>query len=342
MSSISAGTTSTTTLVHSGDTTGSLVFKTNDTGSGGTTAVTLDTNQNATFAGKVTSAGALTLASNGTTTAVTIDTSQRTGFGTTSPNEKLVVNGAIRSTNNAVSATATADSGLFYFVPTADAPSDPRTMVQGVGTASVGASIAFLTGTSSSNTERMRINSSGQAIVGATSLTAGTTTANCLITVGGTASPMMKWQSTTGPHAWDLYTSGGAAFYFGYDTSDKATINSSTGAYTALSDRTKKKDFEDSSLGLNAVLQLKPTLYRMLDDADDAPKELGFIAQDVKDVIPQAYVETTGQNGTFIGLNFNPIVATLTKAIQELKAINDQQAETINALTARVVALEGQ
>jgi len=45
MSTISAGTTSTTTLVHSGDTTGSLVFKTNDTGSGGTTAVTIDTSQ---------------------------------------------------------------------------------------------------------------------------------------------------------------------------------------------------------------------------------------------------------------------------------------------------------
>jgi hypothetical protein len=32
--------------------------------------------------------------------------------------------------------------------------------------------------------------------------------------------------------------------------------------------------------------------------------------------------------------------ARLIKAIQELKAINDTQAETINALTARVVALE--
>ena len=53
MSSISAGTTSTTTLVHSGDTTGSLVFKTNDTGSGGTTAVTLGTDQSAVFVGWV-------------------------------------------------------------------------------------------------------------------------------------------------------------------------------------------------------------------------------------------------------------------------------------------------
>lgn len=46
MSTISAGTTSTTTLVATGDTTGSLVFKTNDTGSGGTTAMTIDTSQN--------------------------------------------------------------------------------------------------------------------------------------------------------------------------------------------------------------------------------------------------------------------------------------------------------
>jgi hypothetical protein len=60
MSSISAGTTSTTTLVHSGDTTGSLVFKTNDTGSGGTTAVTISTAQ------VVTLANALPVASGGT------------------------------------------------------------------------------------------------------------------------------------------------------------------------------------------------------------------------------------------------------------------------------------
>jgi len=40
------------------------------------------------------------------------------------------------------------------------------------------------------------------------------------------------------------------------------------------------------------------------------------------------------------GIDVSFLVATLTAAIQELKAINDTQAETINALTARVVALE--
>lgn len=49
MSTISAGTTSGTALVNSGDTTGALVFRTNTN----TTALTLDVSGNATFAGNL-------------------------------------------------------------------------------------------------------------------------------------------------------------------------------------------------------------------------------------------------------------------------------------------------
>ena len=93
-----------------------------------------------------------------------------------------------------------------------------------------------------------------------------------------------------------------------------ANINAATGIYTPLSDRNKKKNFEASNLGLDAVLKLKPTLYNMISQDDSEPKELGLIAQEVKEVISQAYVE----HDNFIGLNYNPIVATLVKAIQEL------------------------
>jgi hypothetical protein len=79
MSSISSGTTLTTALVQTADTSGVLQLQTN----GGTTALTLDTSQNATFAGKVASASSLQLATNGTTTAVTIDTNQNVGLGVT-------------------------------------------------------------------------------------------------------------------------------------------------------------------------------------------------------------------------------------------------------------------
>lgn len=53
MSSISAGTSAGSALVHTADTTGSLLLK---TGTAGTTALTLDASQNATFAGSVTAA----------------------------------------------------------------------------------------------------------------------------------------------------------------------------------------------------------------------------------------------------------------------------------------------
>ena len=129
-------------------------------------------------------------------------------------------------------------------------------------------------------------------------------------------------------------TNFSATYYFNYNGSDKATINGSTGAYTALSDANKKKDFEASIIGLAEVMQLQPKMFRMLDDADDAPKQLGFIAQEVQPLIPQAYSEQDGPDGKkFIGLQDRPIIAALTKAIQELSAKND-------ALEARLAALE--
>jgi hypothetical protein len=54
----------------------------------------------------------------------------------------------------------------------------------------------------------------------------------------------------------------------------------------------------------------------MKSDNTKGNKELGFIAQEVKDLIPEAYVES----GDFIGLNYNAIVAALVKSVQELKA----------------------
>ena len=59
MSKIKAGTTSGTALVTEGDTTGQLVFQTNGT----TTALTLGTDQSATFVGNVAVNGTLTASS---------------------------------------------------------------------------------------------------------------------------------------------------------------------------------------------------------------------------------------------------------------------------------------
>jgi hypothetical protein len=104
--------------------------------------------------------------------------------------------------------------------------------------------------------------------------------------------------------------------YLGFGV--RATINGASGAYVAISDINVKKDFEDSTIGLSAIMSLKPTLFRFKDDLDnESQKELGFIAQQVKEFIPQAYQE----NGSFIGLQDRPIIAALVKAVQEQQAI---------------------
>jgi hypothetical protein len=167
--------------------------------------------------------------------------------------------------------------------------------------------------------ERMRIDSSGNLLVGITTALGS-----------GVNSGSNYWVGTASQY-WKT-TNFSATYYFAYNGADKATINGSTGAYTALSDANKKKDFEPSTAGLDAVMALKPTLFRMFDDEETAEKQLGFLAQDVKDVIPQAYTEQDAPDGKFIGLQDRPIIAVLTKAIQELKATVDAQAERIAAL----------
>ena len=129
-------------------------------------------------------------------------------------------------------------------------------------------------------------------------------------------------------------------FYSTNTTSNRASISNATGVYTALSDINQKKDFEPSTLGLNEILQLKPTLYRFKNKSEKHEEQdngelkcVGLIAQEVEPILPHAYV----QSGDFIGLDYNSITAVLVKAVQELKA---DYEEKLSKLEARLLALE--
>jgi hypothetical protein len=207
------------------------------------------------------------------------------GIGTTAPGSALEI---ARASGTASYAAMT--SGSTSLLVGVDAAALPRLFV-GSATA-----MSFWT----DSTERMRITSGGQVQIKQ---------------AGNTYSDGLRFINTSTNH-WSIVHGGDGSLYMGYNSADRGVFNTSTGTYTALSDKNKKKDFEVSNIGLNEVMKLKPTLYRMKSDESEGQKELGFIAQDVKSVIPNAYVES----GDFIGLNFNPIVAALTKAVQELKA----------------------
>jgi hypothetical protein len=104
-------------------------------------------------------------------------------------------------------------------------------------------------------------------------------------------------------------------FHYNGGWNNIGNFNNATGIYTPISDINKKKDFELSTIGLEAILGLKPTLYRMKTE-DDTEKHLGFIAQEVKEFIPQAFIN----DEDFIGIDYQAITATLVKAVQEQQA----------------------
>jgi hypothetical protein len=182
--------------------------------------------------------------------------------------------------------------------------------------------------------ERMRITSVGRGLFGTTTASVGAggfgsssfQVNNEIVSIGSLAG--LFWENRSGgvtdtSNWYGWYTSAGTIFLYN-GSANIASINTTTGAYTDLSDKNKKKDFEYSNVGLDAVMGLKPTFYRMKDDESKGSKELGFIAQEVKEFIPQAYVENGEDAAKFIGLNYNAIVAALVKSVQELKAELDE------------------
>lgn len=98
------------------------------------------------------------------------------------------------------------------------------------------------------------------------------------------------------------------------------------------SDFNLKNSIDTINFGLSDVLKLKPVSFNWNNEGRNISeyKSMGFIAQDVMDVIPNA-ASTMGDGD--MQVDYNAIVATLTKAIQE------QQAH-IKALEQRILNLE--
>ena len=98
------------------------------------------------------------------------------------------------------------------------------------------------------------------------------------------------------------------------------------------SDFNLKNSIDTINFGLSDVLKLKPVSFNWNNEGRNISeyKSMGFIAQDVMDVIPNA-ASTMGDGD--MQVDYNAIVATLTKAIQEQQAL-------IKALEQRIINLE--
>jgi len=162
--------------------------------------------------------------------------------------------------------------------------------------------------------ERFRITSAGNILINTTTNQGRLSVNGTIVAFGTIGDNAILTGASNKNFGW--FNDGTSLLLTYSGVANVGSFNMSTGGYTATSDINKKKDFEESNIGLKEILNIKPILYRMKTEDESSSKHLGFIAQEVKNYIPQAYTES----GEFIGLTEMPIIAALTKAIQELSA----------------------
>jgi hypothetical protein len=262
-----------------------------------------------------------------------IDSSGNVGINNTSPSSyyatDLVV-GAAGEGGITIASTATTVASYLMFADGTTGDARYRgyigyghnTDLLGLRSAS---DIQFLSGGS---TERMRIDASGNLLVGKTSLN-DTTVGFQVEPSGRTTSTMAS--STSGTSSFNLYSTGAGAyrFYVSLDGQVRATNTS----ILAISDASLKENVRDLDKGLDTINALQPRRFDWKNgDGNDI---MGFIAQEVEEVMPELvhdYKYTDEENKK--GLKMGDMVPSMVKAIQELSA-------QVNELKAEVAALKG-
>jgi hypothetical protein len=265
------------------------------------------------------------------TTAMTLDADGELGVGTTSPTAKvhaysgtamkqLTVDGtgAIKTGINFASGGTT--YGQIYFDN--NSPYDMSVMQQ----YSTG-SLRFGT----NDTERARIDSSGNLLVGTTSTNETSGTGGRFLADGAVRSTRSSTVNTSS--TLDVYSTGASAFRFYVGMGGTVFATSTT--ISAISDIRFKENVRDLDAGLAEVLALKPRLYDWKEGKGANIKNArGFIAQEFEEVFPDLIDEWKDEapegEEPYKSVR-QDLIPVLVKAIQEQQAL-------IQSLKARLDA----
>jgi hypothetical protein len=156
------------------------------------------------------------------------------------------------------------------------------------------------------STERMRISSSGDLLVGTTS-TPSATQAGFMFTGD------------------QLYTSAGAAtttnyqvrFYNGNGLVGAITTDGSATAYLTSSDQRLKENITDANDAGDKIDAIQVRQYDW--KADGSHQDYGMVAQELMTVAPEA-VSGDPESDEMMGVDYSKLVPMLVKEIQSLRA----------------------
>jgi len=268
------------------------------------------------------------------TQAMTLDASGNLAIGSTSATAKLHVYGA--NTASAYAQTALIQENIY---PNSAFPSMAfQTWAGGNAYKSAvggnGTDLCFYTSSTYGvdPTERARIDSSGNLLVGKTS-TSDTVIGTIQQSTGRIASAMAA--TVNGIDTLTCYSTGAAAyrFYVGMG----GTVYATNTTISSLSDQRHKENIRNLNVGLAEVMALKPRLFDWKEGKGaDIKNARGFIAQEFEEVFPDLideWKDPAPEGEEPYKSVRQDLIPVLVKAIQEQQAL-------IQTLTARITALE--
>jgi hypothetical protein len=176
------------------------------------------------------------------------------------------------------------------------------------------------------NTERMRIDSSGNLLVGRS--TTSVSTNGVRVDPDGALFASISTGETS-----YVYNTAAAAYRFYVNAA--GTVFATNTTISAISDQRLKENVQDLDVGLDAVMSLKPRKFDWKDGkGKDIKGDRGWIAQEFEQVFPDMIDEWKDPSPD----GEEPYKSVRAELIPVLvKAIQEQQA-IINDLTARLDA----
>jgi hypothetical protein len=286
------------------------------------------------------------------TQAMTLDASGNLGVGTSSPTYRLHVANGYVGILRATGYGASASIGIDLGASNSDSVNNSATYAWGqevIGNES-GQSLIFKAYRRNDTTvERARIDSSGNLLVGTTSVFASArltvestnsrqlglvhnnSTGNAILS-NGVAAASTNWSHFSGVSSNNTVSN---VVILG-----NGDIRNANNVYGALSDAKLKENVTDVTPKLDKLCQVRVVNYNLKGDYEQH-KQLGVIAQELEQIFPGMVEEAPDRDAE------GNILETTTKSVKYsvfvpmlIKAIQEQQA-LIQTLTARVAALEG-
>jgi len=286
-----------------------------------------------------TSSGTLTFVEGDGTERMRIDPSGNVGVGTSSPSYKLHVRGADAT---AVLVVGNTSEGTQLEVLTYQ---DDKVVLRSNDTSNVARTLAFETGT----TERARIDTSGNLLVGATSQPISSVSSRLIVSYATNDYAIGIRQTGAAPYGMIINYSTtvnntGNEFIVANDsTATRFTVRSNGGIanFSAndanLSDRREKTNFAPAKSYLDVICAIPVQTFNYIDQnmEEDGGLTLGVVAQDVQAVAPELVMESDWGTKEESKMRLSIYQTDLQYAL--MKCIQEQQA-LITQLTARLDA----